>query len=304
MENQHYVPKSYLKQFSSSNLNEIYAIEFIKTTGIWTPPRRYHINTICFTGDFYNLDSKRADHHKVKKDVIERNAFWYEKNFISDIVEQAEGKKIGVQTIPDLAFFLLSMKWRNPKFRNGYTKENINKALEKSIEELNDKFKLVDNSKLNKIAVSSFDQIRLNPPTPKNLHNGSILKGYFKNNEVFQSVLNKVCKYNITIYTPKDPLNAFITTDSPGYSVDKNKDFFNTKYIDDLYHFIPISSKLAIGFHNPEFYTSDAKISYHELNSEEIFQLNYGSAVIRTKNIYCSNKDTLNNFIDRVFAKK
>ena len=77
------------------------------------------------------------------------------------------------------------MKSRNPKFRNAYTKENINKAIEKSIEELNDKFKLVDNSKLNKIAVPSFDKIRLNPPTPKNLHNSSILKGYFNNNEVF-----------------------------------------------------------------------------------------------------------------------
>ena len=75
MENQHYVPKSYLKQSSSSKSDEIYAIEFIKTTGIWPPPRRYHINAICFIGDFYNLDSKIADHHKVKKDVIERNAF-------------------------------------------------------------------------------------------------------------------------------------------------------------------------------------------------------------------------------------
>ena len=154
MENQHYVPQSYLKQFSLSKSDEVYAIQFIKAADKWSRPKKYHIGSICFTGDFYNLDSKISDYHKVKKDTIERTAFWYERHFISDIVEQAEEKKIDEQSIPDLAFFLLSMKTRNPRFRGSYTEEKINKNLETSIQELNEELKLVDNPKLNKIAES------------------------------------------------------------------------------------------------------------------------------------------------------
>ena len=189
MENQHYVPKSYLKQFSSSNSDEVYAIQFIKAADKWSQPKKYHINSICFTGGFYNLDSKLTDYHKVNKDIIERDAFWYERHFITNIVEQAEGKKINEQTIPDLAFFLLSMKSRNPRFRSGYTQEKIDKNLKLSVEELNKDLKLIDNPKLNKIAKSAIEEIKSKPPTPKNLHNGSILRAHSNNNEVFKSVL-------------------------------------------------------------------------------------------------------------------
>lgn len=304
MENQHYVPKSYLKQFSSYNSDEVYAIQFIEAADKWSQPIKYHINSICWAGDFYNLDSNLTDYHNIDVDIIERDAFWYERYFIANIVKQAEGKKINEKTIPDLAFFLLSMKLRNPRYRSGYTKGTIDKNLNKSIEELKKEMKLIDNPKLNKIAESVIEEIKLNPPTSKNLHNGSILRAHYNNNEVFKVVLKRVINYNIIVYKPKEISDSFLTTDSPGYSVDKNKAFFNTKYIDDLYHFIPISSKLALGFHNPEFYTSLERITYQELNSEEIFQLNYGSSVNRIKNIYCSNEATLNDFVARVFPKK
>jgi hypothetical protein len=304
MENQHYVPKSYLKHFLASESDEIFAIQFFKAGNKWSRPKKYHINSICFSGDFYNLDLRIADYHSVNTDIIERDAFWYEKYFIADIVEQAEKEQLNVEAIPDLAFFLLSMKSRNPRFRNGYTQEKIDKNLKKSIEELNSELEQIGNPELIKVAKSVIDELSSKPPKSKELHNGSILRAHSNNNAVFKSVLNRVVNYNIVIYRPKKPEDTFITTDSPGYSVDKDKAFFDTKYIDDLYHFIPISSQLAICFHNPDFYKPTERITYQELNSEEIFQLNYGSAVNRTKNIYSSNEATLNDFVKRVFSKK
>lgn len=304
MENQHYVPKSYLKQFIATESDEVFAIQFFKAGNKWSRPKKYHINSICFSGDFYNLDSRIADYHSVNKDTIERDAFWYEKHFIADIVEHAKKQQLLETAIPDLAFFLLSMKSRNPRFRNGYTQEKIDKNLKKSIEELNSELEQINNPQLTKVAKSVIDELSSNPPKPNELHNGSILRAHSDNNVVFRSVLNRVINYNIVIYRPKKTEDIFITTDSPGYSVDKDRAFFDTKYIDDLYHFIPISSRLAICFHNPEFYKSAERITYQELNSEEMFQLNYGSAVNRTKNIYCNNETTLNDFINRVFPKK
>lgn len=304
MENQHYVPKSYLKQFLASKSDEIFAIQFFKASDKWSRPKKYHINSICFSGDFYNLDSRIADYHNVKNDIIERDAFWYEKYFIAEIVEQAEKKQLNVNTIPDLAFFLLSMKSRNPRFRNAYTEEKIEANLKKKIEEVNNELEQIDNPDLLKVAKSVIEDMSLNPQKPKELHNGSLLRIHSNNNSVFKSVLNRVKNYNVVIYRPTKQDDLFITTDSPGYSVDKNKALFDTKYIDDLYHFIPISSRLAICFHNPEFYKVSERITYQELNSEEIFQLNYGSAVNRTSNIYCSNEDTLNDFVKRVFPEK
>lgn len=304
MENQHYVPKSYLKHFSVSDSEEIFATQFFKAGNKWSRPKKYHINSICFSGDFYNLDSRIADYHKVNQDVIERNAFWYEKHFITDIVEKADKQLLSVQEIPDLAFFLLSMKSRNPRFRKGYAQEKIEEQYIKSINEFNSEIEKIDNPQLIRRAKSVINNLLSSIPKPKELHNNSILRLHSNDNAVFKSVLNRVVNYIIVIYSPEEKEDIFITTDAPGYSVDKNKAFFDTKYIDDLYHFIPISSKLALGFHNPEFYESTNRISYQKVNSEEIFQLNYGSAVNRTTNIYCSNENTLNEFINKVFPKK
>lgn len=304
MENQHYVPKSYLKQFLASKTDEIFAIQFIKASDKWSRPKKYHINSICFSGDFYNLDSKIADYHNVNKDIIERDAFWYEKHFIADIVEQADKKQLNVNSISDLAFFLLSMKSRNPRFRNAYTQEKIEANLKKTIAEFNNKLEHMGNPDLVKLAKSVLEKTSSNPPKPKELHNGSLLRTHSNNNSVFKSVLKRVENYNIVIYRPTKQGDLFITTDSPGYSVDKNKAFFDTKYIDDLYHFIPISSRLALCFHNPKFYKTSERITYQELNSEEMFQLNYGSAVNRTSAIYCSNEETLNEFVKRIFPVK
>lgn len=304
MENQHYVPKSYLKHFVVSDSEEIFAIQFFKAGNKWSRPKKYHINSICFSGDFYNLDSRIAGYHNVKEDIIERNAFWYEKHFIADIVEKADRQLLKEEEIPDLAFFLLSMKSRNPRFRKGYTPEKINEHYKKKIEELNSELEKTGNPQLIQAAKPIIENLSSRPPKPKELHNGSILRTHANDNAVFKSVLDRVVNYNVVIYSPKEKTDTFITTDAPGYSVDKNGVFFDTKYIDDLYHFIPISSKLAIGFHNPEFYKSNERITYQKANSEEIFQLNYGSAVNRTDNIYCDNETTLKEFIKRVFSEK
>ncbi|SFW39602.1 DUF4238 domain-containing protein [Cellulophaga fucicola] len=196
------------------------------------------------------------------------------------------------------------MKSRNPRFRKGYTQEKINEQYIKSIDEFNSEIEKIDNPQLIRRAKLVINYLLSSIPKPKELHNNSILRLHSNDNVVFKSVLNRVVNYNIVIYSPKEKEDIFITTDAPGYSVDKNKAFFDTKYIDDLYHFIPISSKLALGFHNPEFYESTNRISYQKVNSEEIFQLNYGSAVNRTANIYCSNENTLNEFINKVFPEK
>lgn len=303
MEKQHYVPKSYLKQFCLLEDETLFGTRFINSINK-SCTEKYNINSICYDVDFYNLNEIQTSFHSVSEDIIERKAFWYERTFISEIVKKAQSKTLNESLIGDLAFFMLSMKARNPKFREGYKQHNIDKHLPSVITEIYQKFKLIQKDVLDNAVDIAVKNLKENPLKHKNLHTNSLLYTHAGSNKVFNSIFQRLKNYYLEVYSIEDNEESFIISDAPGYSVDQTKTIHNTKYVDDLYHFIPISFSLALGFINPRFSKNIDRITYLTINSSELFQFNYGTALIRTKDLYSGNPNTIIEFTNRVFQKK
>lgn len=282
MEDQHFVPKTYLKHFCKNKEQELYAVKFIEAAKKWSSPRARNINSICYQGDYYNLDEAKADYHSVEKDHIERNAFWYEKEYYNQLIQQVFNGEVDSDIIDELPHFFLNMKARNPVFRKSYSKKNIKKAFDKVLPNFKEKYSWIDESFLDKIIDKNKDEFIKVEDGGKKLHNNSLLKTTLGSNKTFKDVLEKVSKYNLVFYKISTEDEYFITSDSPGFSVGIDGNVHTIKFKDDMYHFMPLHPKLAVGLMNPIHYNSPERVSLVQATKDQVRQLNFGTTITRT----------------------
>jgi len=299
MEKQHYVPKIYLKQFSCTPDNSILGIKFIKHTNKWSKIKSYKIESICYQDDFYNLDELTASKEEVQNDFIERNAFWYERNFITTIIKKINNKNLEENDKYNLCRLFLSLKHRNPKFRKSISSSNLEGNLDLSILEVKKKYSGLDNEILNQILDVIKKNILLDKDSDKKLHNYSIYKTSTETNAIFTEVLKRVSQYSINVYeVPQKSQRKFITTDNPGYSIDNNGQIFNTKFKEDSCHFLPLSPLIGIEFINNH---APNRIHYRTPSETEIFKFNFSSALMRNTYLYFNESKVLKEFISKVY---
>lgn len=292
-----------MKNFCDQEENHLFCSKFINEANKWAPPKKLHLNSVCFKGDFYNLDEIQASLHNVEQDIVERKAFWYERNFFQDLLEEFQSKSFDIAKIPDLAFVMLSLKHRNPRFRNGY-KIEYEKHLPDVITKMRERYPQISQGKFEELVAKAEENIKNKPIKKQAVHNNSILQAHAGQNEVFNKVHAKLMNYKIVVYSLRDENERFIVSDAPGFSVDNTGKTFDTKYVNDLYHFLPLSFNLGVAFVNPEHVEFEGNISYQSLNSHEVFQINYSTGINRTENLYAGNSRTLEKFIENVFPTK
>ncbi len=300
MEKQHFVPRVYLKQFCETN-NNLFSTTFVEQTNKWSSIKIRNINSICYDNDFYNLDSKKANKHSIPNDFIERNAFWYEKEYYNLLISEALNGKISNTTIQRLPLFFLNMKARNPVFRNSITKENLNKAIEKSTLSMKEKFSWLDESNLTRIINKSKTIILSSDNIPKEFHVDSLLESTLGRNKVFQEILERISSYNIVFFKISNDNNFFITSDAPGFSIDIEERVHKIKYIDDIFHFMPLHPKLAVGLMNPIYHEIKDQISYIDATKEHIDKINYGTSSSCNKYVFGINDKHLKSVIQNIY---
>lgn len=299
LENQHFVPKVCLRSFSNDTENEsIFGSKYISSQKKWTNPKSYALEKICFAGDFYNLNEAQQNHIKVKSDHVERNSFWYEKSYVRELCEQLENFTLDTNLIKLIPRFYLGMKQRNPKFRLGYSKDAILKVLPKSLIEVKEKWEKfgISEYQLDQI-VNNVKKDFVEKDKSKELHTNAILKASETSNLVFEEVLDKLKSYKLQILSINSCNEAFIYSDNPGYSVDKKTSIYNTKFIDDLFHFMPMTPYRGFVLINTNEKKDNLSIEYKKLNRQEVFLYNWGTAIVRQEYLYSHDKNILKKFI-------
>ena len=103
------------------------------------------------------------------------------------------------------------------------------------------------------------------------------------------------------IYFPfliEDLEHYFITSDSPGYSIDKQNRASFIKLDDDKYHVLPLSSKVAL-----LFFRSDKRepIQYRIASPDVIKIINIAAISMKSQFVYCEDKEYLKDFIEKYF---
>lgn len=297
MQNQHFVPRIYLKQFCKENGEFLFGMQRIIHTNSWTKPKAYNIASICYEGDYYNLDKEQASKASVDHDIIEKEAFGYERKFINELIRQVENDKIEQEIINERPFFMLSMKKRNPNFKKNYNKEQIEKSYYDTIAEKRIKYSSFDKDLIDGAFRKAKELTVDNPKGGDVMYKDSLLRNLKGEDKAFQDIHQKLLNYPIVIFRIEDDDDYFVTCDSPGFSVDNQGGLFNTKYKDDAFHFLPLSSKYAIAFFNPDNNVNlKNNISNITLGSQGVKSFNIATSAIRNSFVYCEDKDYLDDF--------
>jgi len=303
MQSQHYVPQIYLRNFCAiPQEGFLYASRFIDQAEKWTTPRSYHVSNVCCAEDFYNIDQDTAATNGIQENYIEVFGFQYERFFISEITQKLINRKIDREDIYKFCRFHLSMKHRNPKFREGYIGK-IEENLPSSEEAVREKFLSLGYplEKINLAIELSRKKILSDPDKEKTHHNRILLENTQGVTPSVLAAFNKLIQYDIIIYEITDPDKFFIITDNPGYSVDLKGETYNVKFKDDYYHVMPMTSKISVIFHKPENEKDTLKnIRWVTISDKVLDTLNLNCAIFRNDFIYCENQSYLKDFINRL----
>ena len=308
-ENQHFVPRSFLKNFCINGTSEIYLSRFIEHNKKWTNPISRHIRSICYLGDIYDLSPDLAEKKGISTDFVERNAFWYEKDYLENLILKIENESIEQSDIKELPDFYMSMIARNPVFMTGFNPHQIQTLLDKFLTKARKESEFI--KKMANLGTDEeleiwFANMRskfLSEQTQQRMFSSSVYKQHIGESNVYNSIRNKIEGYKIIVGRIKEEGEFFITSDSPGFSVCEKGGIYSLKFKDDISHYMPISSKVFIALQNPVYALNAPKLSIIDVTSEIVQYINNGSISASNGYVFCENKEYLSNHMNNRLGK-
>ncbi len=305
-ENQHFVPRSFLRNFCVSGKEELFRSTFIPYRNVWYKPQLKHVNQICYGPDLYDLHESMAKAHGVEKDHIERFAFWYEKEFIAQLIGEVEKGLYNEESLKGLPEFYISMILRNPVFRNALDEKPIEKLIIEEITKVREKtaklveaIELVDFKELLDNHISLAEKEFLSQNTKENIQNSALLKQHFGLSTAFKSVVSMLGGYKILFIRIKENERFFISSNAPGFSVDKWNKVFSFKFKDDIAHYMPISSKITFVLLHPVYFITYPKVAIDYASNELVSFINQNTLRSSNNEVYCEDFETLNALINK-----
>lgn len=304
-ENQHYVPKAFLKNFCINGKEEIFRSRFIEFKRNWMKPISKHINSICYLEDFYDVSPEFAERNGISQDYIERNAFWYEKGFMNNLIKKIENESIQQEDTEKLPEFYLSMIARNPVFMNGFNPMQIETLLDENIIKLREESEWI--KKMAKVTSDKeldewLDCIRsklLAEQTQKNMYSKSIYNQHNGQSEIYNEIKNKLKGYKVMIGRIKEDDNFFITSDSPGFSMCQNGNIYSLKFKGDAFHYMPISSKVVVALLHPVYGFNAPIFSVTDVPFDTIHFINKGTVQASQEYVFCEDEDYLHKTLTK-----
>jgi hypothetical protein len=302
-ENQHFVPKAFLKNFCISGKSEIYQSRFIEFNQKWVNPISKHTNSICYSEDIYDVGAEFAKKNDVPTDYVERNAFWYERGFMDELIKKIETETVHKSDIEKLPDFYLSMIARNPVFMSGFDPAKTENLLDEELAQLRQESEWV--KKMAQLTTDEelndwFEAIRsrfLTEQTQQKMYSSSLYKQHTGQSESYNEIKNKIQGYKVMIGRIREEGLFFITSDSPGFSMCQNGMIYSLKFKDDAFHYMPISSKIMVSLLHPIYSFNAPEFSIVDVSSETLKFINDGTIKASREYIYCENKEFLSGIV-------
>lgn len=251
---------------------------------------------VCYLSNFYDLNN-----HEKQADYIERKAFQYEPKNLKDIFEGFTNKVqiLTSKNHDEIINIYLSLKHRNPCFRNFLKEFNIEPLIDSEIEELKKEKDLIE-----KIAKKSFEELMAkiksgiisDKELPDRNHKNAIIQQSEGINTPINEVKEKLLHFQITILEPLNIEDYFITSDNPGFTILKDK-IYNTNFGKFDAIGFPINSKQILVFsrkNGPLDKTPTVK--YLKIPKNSIHIINQYSAITSMKYIFCEDREYLHKF--------
>lgn len=309
VERHHFVPKIYFREFTK-DLEGF----FFRAT-----PKPYrkesilhkHINNVGYLGNFYTLKDLDSFSELNTNDpnYIEKNAFKYE-NTLVEILAPFKNRETLVDATRVGLFIevILSIKHRNPFFRESFVKEYNNKETmaqtltkqsqslkEVLLRETNWPETQIDNS-IQRTIASIINDVNLPDVSYKKM----ILENSKEQGTPLSEVKERLMEMRILVYEPRDPNSYFITSDNPGFTLVGDR-VYNTEYGKFDAVGFPINSKQVVLFINTprEMLHERRTVSYSLVTNEQVDLVNSCTIFNSYESIFCEDRLYLEGIIDR-----
>ncbi len=233
---QHFVPKSYLREFGIGTGNDLYVWKLRLDKSNSKPEKISIGNTLCAEEYFYKLNTKEsyvASLFGGDSNIIEKQGFPYENILPSLFKKLKDSKKISLslEDTSNLVQALISIKFRNPYVRNIYKKASNQILIQTPLarQNIEDIISKIDpmNTELMNEAIEIKEKIeydlRNTDELLNTLHSGAMYLGIDENilekvNELGTRLINVRWEIIETTFN-----HQFITSDNPGVFLSKNK---------------------------------------------------------------------------------
>lgn len=310
---QHYVPEVYLKEFSHKQgmfyvFNKVDALKYPKYKIESKAYRSY-----CQEKDFYTIDTDSLNILGITENIDP----YVVENKVNKSFEDDYGKYFKLITsegflAPTKAEIFIKMlvhfKLRNKSWRQSYNTERIISILQKEVDNLTER---AINNELHfenisvDVKIQTIEKVFNQYSETKDLDKQFQLLGLLKRSKYDTDLtihfIDLLMKSKWTLMV-SDGSSRFITTDNPGFSIDRMGKLHNTKFIEDAKFYFPISPYYCIiidtGCNDIEFIFNPSKktIIHQVANFALVSIVNHNSAKLANKYLFSDNPTILEYF--------
>jgi hypothetical protein len=302
----HYIPACYLKMFTNKSDKSFYVInkeDIVKFKKIISPKLR-NPRQIASEENFYSIDFKLTQPNSVLNNLdllaIEKSFHLYEVNYSKILNKLITNKNITWKDAFSLSYSFIDFKLRNKYYRinsienkkeklfDDVTKDFFTNVRKSTLKRFNTTLEEAENT-LIKIKTEALE----NHNYSKEIHLSNLAKNKQDINSVLFKITNELFNSNWTLL--KTESIDFITSDNPGYCIDKDENAFNTKFQKGFSFIIPIASQYCLYIdNNQKTGFSEFKPINHFICKKDLVDIiNNGSSFFVNKYIISNNKSTL-----------
>lgn len=310
---QHYLPKSYLKCFSNKK-GDIYTLNWeVFKWGKVPRPVSSHPSKIAKKVNFYKLDFEVPNQYvklkELDENLIENQFFKYYENCINKLIERLTIQRMLHSTDAELFIrSLFDIKMRNLYWRENFFEKNkislVTNTLEGSAKKYVELgYKLPDDYEqvIEQIKNSFLSDERF----AHKQHINSILSRRLKDERIESLVVNRLIYYEwILLYSSS---GDFVTTDNPGFSVDKFERIHNTRFDDDFGFVFPLTPHYCLTI-SDNFRVDLRYYENHDIKAatiktateDQIYLYNKAALFYTNKYVISDKEESLIRFINKL----
>jgi hypothetical protein len=259
---QHFLPECYLKEFCDNG--EFYKIDCSLLHLNKKPyPRKVTPAAICYDKDFCTLTPEFKNLYTGYQDFdplfLEEKFFLYENKYPGIINKIKNGDSfLNIDDAKTFLYSCLDFKIRNNYFRDIHSdlRRNtlndptgiIKYKTDPEFQKVKDRFNISQGQ-----AIDIIDGIRFNilndDNFTKNSHIAALVARYTSNYSHHDVIISNLLYYKWKFILSN---NEFITSDNPGWSLDKNNQVHNTKFDKDFQFLMPITPRHCLAITDSE----------------------------------------------------
>ena len=293
----HYVPQIYLKRFSLNPNGDLYTLK--KDSKYLTTTKLTNKSKICYELKRYTFDNEEIiEKYKIgDPNIIEKTCFKYENSELEELFDKIDyHKKFTKTQFEKLVRIIINIKTRNPVFSENFKNfnpysDNVRKETKKVEDDAIELCKKLGiNPELVQVTTKKVLDKFKNENYVKNIYRA----GIYTNEESREELIKKLVKWDALVMTTNYE-NPFITSDNPGFNLDKKDQIYNTDFDSAHSMVFPISPKSLLVLNKAQ--RSDLNIYkniyYKKMSLKSILKINKATSKNAYKLIISNSKEQL-----------